>query len=200
MEDGGTLALIATYIFLSAVAVVLLFLLILAFRDPRRPARRGPDFSAQDERDRRHVTYFPQVRQALQEEDFRFLASKGSRELARRVRRERRTIALTYLECLQRDFLRLWRLARVISSMSPNVGAEQEFARLRLGLGFYLRYEILRLKFALGFAPAPELGSLNELVSSLAIRLETAMRDLGERAALAANLASSLNGRGVNTP
>jgi hypothetical protein len=190
----------ATYIFLSAVAVILLVLLGLAFRDPRRLPKPQPDPMCSDERGRRHVTYFPQVRQALQQEDFRFLASSGSRELARRVRRERRMIALTYLACLRQDFLRLWRLARVISSMSPNVGAAQEFARLRLGLGFYLRYELVRFKFALGVAPAPELGSLNEVVSRLAIRLETAMRDLGERAALAGNLASSLDGRGLNTP
>jgi len=41
---------------------------------------------------------------------------------------------------------------------------------------------------------------LSEVISRLSIRLETAMKDLGERAALAARLASSLEGRGLDTP
>jgi hypothetical protein len=35
----------------------------------------------------------------------------------------------------------------------------------------------------------PQLASLGEMVTSLAIRMETAMQTLGEQAALAANLA-----------
>jgi len=88
----------------------------------------------------------------------------------------------------------------VIASMAPQVGAAQELERLRLGLAFSWRYEMIRLKFLLGFAPLPELGSLSEVVSRLSIRLETTMKDLGERAALAAKLASSLEGRGLDTP
>lgn len=88
----------------------------------------------------------------------------------------------------------------MIASLSPRVGVAQEIARLRLGVVFYLRYEMVRVKFLIGFSPVPELGTLSEAVSRLAIRLETAMRDLGERAALAAKLASTLDGRDLNTP
>ena len=116
------------------------------------------------------------------------------------VRRERRKIALDYLACLRSDFLELWRLARVIASMSPRVGVAQEIERLQLGLAFSWRYEVIRIKFLFGFAPLPDLGSLSDVVSTLSIRLETAMNDLGERAALAAKLASSLDGRGLDTP
>jgi hypothetical protein len=84
--------------------------------------------------------------------------------------------------------------------MAPQVGAAQELERLQLGLVFSWRYEMIRLKFLLGFAPLPELGSLSEVVSRLSIRLETTVKDLGERAALAATLTSSLDGRGLNTP
>ncbi len=180
--------------------ILLLLLLAWVLRDPRKLAKPGGDLGTAEELDRRHVTYFPQVKRALAAEDFAFLASRGSRALAQLVRKERRRIALAYLACLRGDFLKLWRLARVIASMSPEVGVAQEVKRLQLGLAFSWRYEAIRIKFIFGLAPLPELGSLSEVVSRLSIRLETAMRDLGERAALAAKLASSLDGRGLDTP
>jgi hypothetical protein len=91
-------------------------------------------------------------------------------------------------------------LARVIASMSQQLGMTQELQRLQLGLMFSWRYEMIRIQFLLGFAPLPEMSALSEVISSLSVRLETAMKDIGERAALAAKLASSLDGRGVNTP
>ena len=147
----------------------------------------------------RHIDYFPQIRQAMSPGDFTFLESRGSRRLTRSVRKERRRIAMTYLSFLRQDFQKLLRLARVIAVMSPEVGAAQEFERLRLSLVFSLRYQLIRMKMMLGFAALPELGALSQLVSGLAVRLETAMRELGERAALAAELASSLDRRGMHT-
>jgi len=182
-------------------AVLILFLLVWALRDPRKRSRSDGDLDSNQGFGQRHVSYFPQVRQALAAEDFAFLSSRGSRELTRRMRKERRKIALAYLSCLREDFLKLWRLARVIAAMSPQVGVAQEIARLRLGLAFSLRYEMIRIQFFFGFAPLPELGSLSDLVSRLSIRLETAMQNLGERAALASRLASSLDdGHGLDTP
>jgi hypothetical protein len=185
---------------LAGFAVLLILLLAWVLRDPPKFSESGGDLNSAEDMDRRHVAYFPQVRQAMAAQDFAFLASRGPRALTRRVRKERRKIALAYLACLRGDFLKLWRLARVIASMAPQVGAAQELERLQLGLVFSWRYEMVRVKFLLGFAPLPELGSLSGSVSRLSIRLETAMKDLGERAALAAQLASSLDGRGLNTP
>jgi hypothetical protein len=185
-------------VLLSCVAILFVILLVLVLRDPRKLAKSGDDLYPTKDPDRRHLTYFRQVRQAIAQEDYVFLASRGSRMLTRRIRYERRAIALTYLRCLRNDFLDLWRLARVIASLSPQVGIGQEFARLRLGLLFYVRYEMVRIKFLCGFSPLPELGALNEAVSRLAVRLETAMNNLGERAALATKLASTLDGRGFN--
>ena len=185
---------------LFGFAVLLVLLLAWVLRDPRKLPQTDVDLGYAEDLDRRHVTYFPQVRQAMAAEDSAFLASRASRALTRRVQRERRRIALAYLACLRGDFLNLWRLARVIASMAPQVGAAQELERLQLGLVFSWRYEIIRMKLLLGFAPLPELGSLSEVVSRLSIRLETTMKDLGERAALAATLTSSLDGRGLNTP
>jgi hypothetical protein len=185
---------------LFGFAVLLLVLLGWVLRAPTRLAKSPADPVLADEADRRNVTYFPQVKQALATDDFAFLASRGLPLLARRVRKERRRIALAYLESLRNDFLKLWGLARVIASLSPEVGVAQEVARLRLGLTFALRYEMVRITFLLGLAPLPALGSLSEVVGRLAIRLEATMRDLGERSALAAQLASSLDRRGLDTP
>jgi hypothetical protein len=185
---------------LFGFAVLLALLLAWVLRDHRKFSEPGGGLGAAEDMDRRHVTYFPQVRQTMAAQDFAFLASRGSRALTRRVRKERRKIALAYLACLRSDFLKLWRLARVIASMSTQVGASQELERFRLGLTFSWRYEMIRIKILFGFAPLPELGSLSDVVSRLSIRLETAMKELGERAALAAKLASSLDGRGLDIP
>ena len=190
-----------TFLLLIAFAVLMLLLLVWVLRDPRKQAKPDSDPESSEEFGQRHVGYFSQVRQALAAEDFAFLASRGSPQLARRIRGERRKIALAYLACLRGDFLRLWRLARVIASMSPEVGVGQELARLRLGLIFSFRYEMIRVKIVFGLSPLPDLGSLSDVVSRLSIRLETAMKNLGERAALAAKLSSSLdNGQGLDTP
>jgi hypothetical protein len=186
---------------LFGLAVLLLVLLGWVLCDPRKIAKRGSGFdSSQEESSRSHVTYFPQVKQALSAEDCTFLVSRGTPALAKAVRKERRKIALAYLACLRGDFLRLWRLARAIASMSQQVGPAQELERFRLGLAFSWHYEVIRIKFLLGFAPLPEIGVLSEVISGLSVRLETAMKDLGERAALAASLASSMERRSLNTP
>lgn len=192
--------MIPSLLFLAGFAVLLLILLIRTLREDGKRPRPEDVLKCAEESGRGHVTYFPQLRRALGPEDFVFLASRSSHSLARRVRKERRKIALAYLSCLHGDFLKLWRLARVIASQSPQVGAAQELARLRLGVVFSLRYELLRAKFRFGFSPIPELGTLSEVVSRLAIRLETAMKDLGERAAMATKVASTFNGRDLNTP
>jgi len=184
---------------LVALGILLLILLVWVLRDPRKLSKPGFDLGSFEEFDRRHVTYFPQVKQALAPGDFAFLASRGSRTLARTVRKERRDIALAYLACLRADFVKLWRLARAIASMSQQVGVMQELERLQLTLVFSCRYEMVRVKLLFGAAPLPELGSLSEVVSRLSIRLETAMKDLGERAALAARIASSPDGRDLHT-
>ena len=183
------------------VGVLLLVVLVWVLRDPRKLNKPDDDLASNEEWGQRHVAYFPQVRQAIDRKDFEFLALRGLPKLTKRVRKERRRIALAYLACIRADFLKLWRLARVIAAMSPQVGAAEEFARLRMGLAFSLRYEIIRIKFFFGIAPLPELGSLSEVVSRLSVRLETAMKSLGESAALASKLTSSLHdGSGLDTP
>lgn len=186
-------------VFFVGVTFVLLCLLGWALRGSRATAVPKMDPGVLEETDRSHITCFPQVQQALAKEDYIFLAARGSTKLARRVRRERREIALAYLASLREDFQKLLRLARVIAVLSPEVGAGEEFERLRQSVKFSTRYQLIRMKLLLGFTPLLEMGSLSQAVSGLTIRLEAAMRELGERAALASELASSLERSGLGT-
>jgi hypothetical protein len=185
------------YTFILAVAV-LLFLLTWSLRVPkrRRASSLDPAVSLQGP-DRSHATYLSQIQRALAPADFEFLASRASAKLTRRVRKERRRIALNYLSAVQEDFQRLLRLARVIAVLSPEVSTAQESERLRLGVQFTLRCQMIRVELLLGLAPLPQLSGLSQMVSGFAVRMETAITELGERAALATELASPLERRGV---
>jgi hypothetical protein len=92
----------------------------------------------------------------------------------------------------------LLRIAQVIASLSPEVGAAQEWERLRLSFRFSCRYQIVRAGLYSGLLVLPQLSGLSQIVSELAFRMETAMKELGERAVLAAKLASSPDRSGVD--
>ncbi len=141
--------------------------------------------------------YLPQIRQALAPADYNYLSKRTPRGVQRRVRRERVGIALAYLAALRGDFESLLRMARVIALLSPEVAATREFERLRLIAKFVWRYQIIRWKLLAGFAPMAQLDGLSDLVSGLSVRMEAALNELGERAAAAAELASSMNRRGL---
>jgi hypothetical protein len=183
--------------FYLGLVVLLLLLLGWALRTPRKRGGISVGPGALEETGQRHVTYLPQIRQALAPADFEFLASRASAKLTSRVRKERRRIALVYLSSVQEDFQRLLRLARVIAVLSPEVSTAQESERLRLGVQFTLRCQMIRAELLLGLAPLPQLSGLSQMVSGLAVRMETAITELGERAALATELTSSLERRGV---
>jgi hypothetical protein len=69
---------------------------------------------------------------------------------------------------------------------------------LRLTVRFFWRYQMVVLGLYAGLLLLPQLGGLSQMVSELAFRMEKAMRELGERAAVAAELASTLNRRGLD--
>jgi hypothetical protein len=185
------------YFFFGFVAV-LLVLLIWSLRSPKKQPLSSLDAATFKDPDRRHATYLSQIHRALAPADFEFLASHGSAKLVRRVRKQRRRIALLYLSSVQEDFQKLLRLARVIAVLSQEVGAAQEFERLWLGVQFGLRCQMIRIGLLCGFAALPQLKGLSQMVSGFAVRMETAIAELGERAALATELASSLERRGVH--
>lgn len=188
-----------TSVLVFAIPVgILLLLLGWAFYGSRRRVEKPPDCRVLEDLSRRHVLFLPQIQQALAPQDFSFLVSRGSKKLARRVRSERRRIAFAYLAALQADFRKLLKLARLIALLSPKVAAVREFEQLRLSCEFSLRCQWIRARLILGPTPFSQLTGLSSMVSGLSIRLETAITELGERAALASELASSPHGRGVN--
>jgi hypothetical protein len=186
------------YLPLFGLVLLLLALFAWSLRRPRIRKEAVDDVGALEEPGQRHITFLPQIRQALLSLDLDYLASRGCQELARRVRKERRKVAFCYIDALQGDFERLLRLARVIAVLSPEVGAVHEFERLRLSVAFACRCQMLRFRLVCRLAPLPQLSGLSHMVSAFAVRMEAAMKELGERAAMAAELASSLDGRGID--
>jgi hypothetical protein len=186
-------------LFLAGAVAVLLVLLFWAARPSRRQDQPAPPpLESMEEPARQHATYFGVIRQAMSEEDLAFLATRGPVRLVRRAHKERQRIALLYLADLRADFERLLRLARVIAVLSPEVPASHEFERLRLTARFSWRYQLVRLGLYAGLLLLPQLSGLSQIVSELAFRMESAMKDLGERAAVAAELASTLNRGGLD--
>ena len=185
----------ATFLWFFGIIAVLVALFAWAARGPGR-RRRAPSAELLEDSGRRHMSHLLQIRQALAKNDLEFLAGRMPREALRRVRRERCGVALAYLSALRRDFEKLLRMAQAIAALSPEVAAVEELERIRLTAKFSLRYQMIRLKLLAGLAPAPQLGGLSDFVSALSVRMEQAVKELGERAALAGKLGSPINGGG----
>jgi hypothetical protein len=175
---------IAVVVFALVVAVLLVWTFWLGRRKRRRPAGLAVlDSAAQ------HLCNMGPIRRSQDAADLRYAAERGGNELARRLRRERRGVALMYLNSIRSDFEQLLRIAHVVALLSPEVSSSHEYERLRLSIVFRFRFQLVKLRLLFGDAALPQLASLGEMVSSLAIRMETAMETMGERAALAANFA-----------
>jgi hypothetical protein len=188
------------YLFLGLIGL-LLILFTWSVREPGRRATTAslPSLAGLLEAcERKHATYFPQIRQAFEKADDEFLRQTASRELARRVQRERHRVAVTYLKSLRTDFENLLKMAKMVAALSPTVAALQEWERLRLTFEFLWHYEIIRIELLAGFAPLPQLSGLANTVSGLSVRMESAIKELGERAAMASELASGLDRSGVD--
>jgi len=144
-----------------------------------------------------HTPHLPQIKQALANLDFAYLNDRGHPALAKRIRKERQQVALNYLACLRVEFEKLLHLARMVAVMSPNVEVAQEAQGLRLNLEFTYRYYLIYFRLVSGVAPLEAIGNLSNMVSALTVQMETAMRELGERTVLAADLLPH-NGGGLN--
>lgn len=186
-----------SYLILVTVGLLLLLLLWSVRSSKGRKTRPAGGMIPEESR-RSHVTYWPQIQQALSDVDAKYLATMVSKELRNDVARERRHIALVYLLALREEYQRLVRLAKVIAVLSPEVVAMRELERLRLTLEFTWRFEWIRLTLLAGWTPMAQLGALSNLLSGLSVRLEAAMKELGERAAFAAELASFPDRRRIN--
>lgn len=182
-----------------ALVAFLFGIFLWSSRGSRNPPLPSVQTADMDPSGQRHSGYYPQIRQALDPRDLKYLSSAGGAGLARRVHRERRRVVKRYLVALRNDFDRLLRLARAVAVLSPEIVAVQELERLRLIMEFRWRIRVIQLRLLIGAATLPQISGLSDLVGHLAARLETAMTELGERAALAVELASSLDRRNMNT-
>lgn len=189
MAHGAAKTVSLVFFFVAVFfAVALALLLFWALRGAS--SRKGVDEGlAILEKAPRHVLNMTQIRQALDEADLRFVEEKGGRDLAERMRRERRRVMLLYLAAIRQDFEQLLRIARIVALLSPEVSSSHEFDRLRLSAIFRVRFEWTKLRLLMGSYVLPQTDMLGEMVSTLALQTEMAMAKLGERAALAAELA-----------
>jgi hypothetical protein len=186
------------FLLFMPIIVVLLLLLFWALRGASKNTQPSVELAYLEQSGRRNATYLRLIHQALSPADMQFLLARGSARLAGCAQKERRRVVLSYLAGLHDDFLRLLRLARAVAALSPEVAGSQEFERLRLSLQFSWRYQVLRASLAVGLLSLPRLDALSQMVSELAVRMEMAVKDLGERAILATKLASSVDPHGVD--
>jgi hypothetical protein len=136
-----------------------------------------------------HLRNMAQIRQSMDAADLEFAKAKAGNDLAARLHRERRRITLLYLSAIRNDFEQSLRVARIIAVLSPEISGSHEYERLRLSILFRSRFQMVRLRLLIGIIPQPQIFALGEMTASLAMQLEEAMAQLGERAALAAELA-----------
>lgn len=186
----------AFYSFFVIIAL-LLVALVWSLRGAENRSTLPP--SIQQDQNGSHVNYLPQIRRALSSTDYEYASKRIPPQALRRMRRERKQIALGYLAALHEELLRLLRTARVIASLSPKVVPGQELERALLAMNFLWRYRLIQLSVWAGFAPLPQLSALSNLLSGYSVRLEQAMKEMGERAALVADMVSSPDRRRIHT-
>jgi len=176
------------FIVAAAFALALTATLLWSFRGTHK-GRRGRAGLAVLDSAPKHLCNMGPIRRSQDPADFDYAVERGGKELGKRLRRERRSVALLYLESLRSDFDQLLRIARVVALLSPEVSSSHEHERLRLSILFRVRFQLVKVHFLFGDVAMLQLASLGQMVTSLAIRMETAMATLGEPAALAADLA-----------
>lgn len=198
LESRGFPQVNVNPILFSTAVVLLLLGLAWGLRKPRKRKSLPADPRMLEVPGQRHATRLPQIHQALAAEDYVFLAKSASQKVQRQVRRDRRAITLSYLAALREDFQCLLEMAKIIAALSPEVAAAQEFKTALLAARFLWRYEMTRWKVLAGAVSTPQMHGLSNLVSDLSIRIEAALKELGERAAAAAQLASTVNRSGLD--
>jgi hypothetical protein len=177
-----------------AFALFLVLALAWAVRPPKKVVLSVDDlFNALSER--RHYARLPQILQSLRDDDSGFLSRSGHGNLARQLRRDRKRIALSYLNYLQDEYQLLLELSRLLVKVAPEVSVMDEFQRFRLNVRFVLCCRYLRWKLRLGLQPWSSFTTLSDMEGNMTLRLEMATTQVGERAAIAADFPLFLEDR-----
>jgi len=166
-------------ILLVLFALLLIGLLAWALRPPAHQTRPELDvFEAL--RQSRHSSRMSHVLQALQPEDTEYLRETGQVALMQTLRRQRRRIALDYLNQLQEEFEMLLDISRVLAVMSPEAMGMEEVERWKLSLAFAANCAFLRWKLRLGLRPFSGFTLLSNMATDIARQLEAATTHIAE--------------------
>jgi hypothetical protein len=166
-------------ILLVLFALLLVGLLAWALRLPARRVLPETDiFEALHHS--RHSSRMPQVLRALQPADTEHLRDSGQVALMQTLRRQRRRIALNYLNQLQEEFEMLLEISRVLAVMSPDAVGMEEMERWRLSLSFAATCAFLRWKLRLGLQPFSGFTILSNMASNISLELDTATTRIAE--------------------
>jgi hypothetical protein len=166
-------------ILLVLFALLLVGLLAWALRPPARSTLPETDiFEAL--RQSRHSSRMTQVLQALQPADTEYLRESGQVVLMQTLRRQRRRIALNYLDQLQQEFEMLLEISRVLAVMSPEVIGIEEMERWKLSVAFAATCAFLRWKLRLGLQPFSGFTLLSNMANNIARELDAATTRIAE--------------------
>ncbi len=173
-------------ILLILFALLLVALLAWALRPPAGPVRPPLDVFEALSRSR-HCLRISQVLNALQPEDTEYLRDTGQLALMQTLRRQRRQIALRFLDQLQNEFQELIEISRLLAVMSPEAIGIEEMERWRLSLAFAVNCAFLRWKLRLGLQPFSGFAMLSGMAISIARQLDFASTRIAEAAVRSAN-------------
>ncbi len=133
--------MIATVLIVVVLAVLLLYL----YGRARQGSAQAASGSRSDEfLPAGHFRYYPQIRQALSETDWEYLAKRAPAASRRRWKEERRRVVRGFLAGLKEDYVRLEKLGRTVASLSPALNQELERERFWLGVRFRVCIAVLR--------------------------------------------------------
>lgn len=167
-------------IVLILFALLLVGLLAWALRPPSGSIRPLDVFETLSKS--RHCLRISHVVQALQPEDTEYLRDTGQLALMQTLRRQRRQIALRYLDQLQEEFQELIEVSRLLAVMSPEVIGIEEMERWKLSLAFAMNCAFLRWKLRLGLQPFSGFTLLSGMAFSIARQLDLASTRIAEAA------------------
>jgi hypothetical protein len=166
-------------LFFGFLALLVIGLLLLASRPPTRQFTPPTDVFEVLSKSR-HCSRLPQIVLALRPEDTEYLRESGQVSLMQTLRRQRRRIALNYLDQLQQEFEMLLEISRVLAVMSPEAIGIEEMERWKLSVAFAATCVFLRWKLRLGLQPFSGFTLLSNMASNIARELDTATTRIAE--------------------
>ena len=168
-----------SFLFFGFLALLVIALLLLASRSSNRQFTPPTDvFEALSQS--RHCSRLTQIVLALRPEDTEYLRESGQVSLMQTLRRQRRRIALNYLDQLQQEFEMLLEISRVLAVMSPEAIGIEEMERWKLSVAFAATCAFLRWKLRLRLQPFSGFTLLSTMAADIGCQLDAATTRIAE--------------------